>query len=87
MALEFISAVPATVAWDSTGAHLTRIRFADRELRVARLRALRDERAAFPAGTSPRLKLVVEAESGDLVELVFDSSRRRWFVDALEIAA
>ena len=87
MALQPISPVPASVAWDVRRTRPTRIRFADRDLRVAHLRAIRDERAAYPSGSIPRLMLVVEAEGGDLVEVVFDARRRRWFVDAVDRAA
>jgi hypothetical protein len=87
MALVSITPQPASVAWDARGAWPTRIRFGDRQVRVRRLTAVRDERAAYPAGAAPRLTLVVETEGGDAVELVFDARRRRWFVDALDVAA
>jgi hypothetical protein len=87
MALISITPVAASVAWDARHVLPTRIRFGDRELRVARLATVRDERAAYPAGSSPRLMLVVEVESGESLELVFDARRRRWFVDALDPAA
>ena len=87
MALISISPVAASVAWDSRGALPIRIRFGDRNLRVARLSAIRDERAAYPAGSGPRLTLVVESDAGEPLELVFDARRRRWFVDALDFAA
>jgi hypothetical protein len=87
MALVSISPVAATVAWDSRRSLPKRIQFADRDLRVVRVGAVRDERAAYPAGSSPRLTVVVEVESGESLELVFDARRRRWFVDALDVAA
>ena len=87
MALVSITPIAATVAWDARQLRPTRVRFGDRELKVSRLATIRDERAAYPAGSSPRLMLVVEVESGESLELVFDARRRRWFVDALDPAA
>lgn len=87
MALVSITPVAASVAWDAQQLLPTLVRFGDRELRVSRLATVRDERAAYPAGCSPRLMLVVEVESGESVELVFDARRRRWFVDAVDPAA
>ena len=87
MAMISIAPVAASVAWDAARARPTRVRFSDRELRVTRLAAVRDERAAFPAGTGPRLRLVVETDAGEALELIFDARRRRWFVDALDEAA
>jgi hypothetical protein len=87
MALVSITPVAASVAWDAHQTRPTRVRFGDRDLRLSRLTAVRDERSAYPVGSSPRLTLVVEAESGESLELVFDARRRRWFVDALDAAA
>ena len=87
MALVSITPVAASVAWDAHKTRPTRVRFGDRELRVSRLTAVRDLRAAYPIGSSPRLMLVVEVESGESLELVFDARQRRWFVDALDAAA
>lgn len=87
MALVSITPVAASVAWDARRAVPARVRFADRDLQVTRVGAVRDERAAYPAGSSPRLTVVVEVDSGEALELVFDARRRRWFVDALDAAA
>jgi hypothetical protein len=87
MALVSITPVAASVAWDAQHLRPTHVRFGDRQLRVSRLATVRDERAAYPAGSSPRLMLVVEIESGESLELVFDARSRRWFVDALDPAA
>ena len=61
MALVSITPVAASVAWDARHALPARVRFADRDLRVTRVGAIRDERAAYPAGSSPRLTVVVES--------------------------
>ncbi|HEY7738813.1 MAG TPA: hypothetical protein VIC63_07305 [Candidatus Limnocylindria bacterium] len=84
MALTSITPVAASVAFDSRQALPARIRFADRDVRVVRVGAVRDERAAYPAGSTPRLTVVVEVDSGESLELVYDTRARRWFVDALE---
>lgn len=84
MALVSISPVAASVGFDPGGRRPERIRFADRDLRVVRVGAVRDERAAYPVGSSPRLTLLVEVETGEALELVFDARQRRWFVDALD---
>ncbi|RPH35336.1 MAG: hypothetical protein EHM90_04450 [Chloroflexi bacterium] len=87
MALVSITPVAASVAWDARQALPARIRFADRDVQVTKVSGIRDERAAYPAGSSPRLTVVVEIDSGEALELVFDARRRRWFVDALDAAA
>jgi hypothetical protein len=87
MALVSIAPIEAHVAWDHHRGAPRRVRFGDREVRVSRLTSVRDERAAYPAGTAPRLTLVVETEDGEAMELVFDARHRRWFVDALDTAA
>jgi len=87
MALISITPVAASVAWDAQRTRPTRVRYGDREVVVQRVATVRDERAAFPAGSAPRLRVVVEADSGDALELIFDVRRRRWYVDALDIAA
>ncbi len=87
MALVSITPVAASVGWDARHALPARVRFADRDLRIVRVGAVRDERAAYPAGSSPRLTVVVDVDSGESLELVFDARRRRWYVDALDAAA
>jgi hypothetical protein len=86
MALTSISPVAATVGFDADQGLPARVRFADRDLRVVRVGAVRDERAAYPAGGSPRLTVVVEVDSGESLELLYDARARRWFVDALDPA-
>jgi hypothetical protein len=87
MALVAITPVAASVDWDAQGTRPTRIRFGDREVVINRVATVRDERAAFPAASGPNLRVVVEADSGDTLELIFDVRRKRWFVDALDAAA
>lgn len=84
MALTSITPVVASVGFDSHQALPARVRFADRDVRVVRVGAMRDERAAYPAGSAPRLTVIVEVDSGESLELVYDTRSRRWFVDALE---
>jgi hypothetical protein len=84
MALVSITPVSASVGFDSRRDLPQRVRFADRDLRIRRVSAVRDERAAYPAGSSPRLMVVVEAETGESLELVFDARSRRWYIDALD---
>jgi hypothetical protein len=87
VALISITPVTASVGFDSRRDLPQRVRFADRDLRILRVSAVRDERAAYPAGSSPRLMVVVEVETGESLELVFDARSRRWYVDALDVAA
>jgi hypothetical protein len=84
VALTSITPVAASVRFDSTQSLPRWVRYADRDLRVVRVDAVRDERAAYPAGRSPRLTVVVEVDTGESLELVFDARSRRWFVDALD---
>jgi hypothetical protein len=84
VALISIKPVAASVGFDSRRDLPQRVRFADRDLRIVRVSAVRDERAAYPANTSPRLMVVVEVDTGESLELVFDARSRRWFIDALD---
>jgi hypothetical protein len=84
VALTSITPVAASVRFDSARALPQRVRFGDRDLRVVRVSGVRDERAAYPAGSAPRLTVVVEVHTGESLELVFDARSRRWFIDALD---
>jgi hypothetical protein len=84
VALVSITPIAVSVGFDPGGRRPERIRFADRDLRIVRVGAVRDERAAYPAGRAPRMTVVVEVDSGEELELVFDARSRRWFVDARE---
>ena len=87
MALVRISPVAATVRWDRQANRPSEIRWADRHVRVVRLDAVRDERAAYPAGQGPQLHLTLRTADGGRAAVVFDGTRRRWFLEALEAAA
>lgn len=86
MALVQIKPVRTRIRWDRRAAQPTHIRLGDRELAVTRLRAVRDELAAYPAERGPRVTYLVDTERGE-ASLVFDARRRAWFVEAIDVAA
>lgn len=86
MALTTIAPVPVEVRWDRAADRPSRVRWAERQLTVRSLAAVRDERHAYRSDRGPRLTLVVEADRGQAV-LVFDTVRRRWTMEAIDPAA
>ena len=86
MALTKITPTEARVHWDRRQARPSTVRVAGRQLTVTALDAIRDETAAYPADRGPRITYLVQTDGGD-ASLVFDGRRRRWFVDALDVAA
>ncbi len=87
MALVQISPVEAQVRWDRTADRPREIRWAGHQHRVTDLDAVRDERAAYPAGRGPRVTFVLRTDDGGRASVVFDGARRRWYLEALEAAA
>lgn len=86
MALTRIPPTPAAVRWDRQADRPREVQWADHRLTVRSLRSIRDERHAYRAERGPRLTMVVEADRGEAV-LVFDARSRRWYVEALDLAA
>lgn len=86
MALTTITPVPVEVRWDHTADRPSQVRWAERQLTVRSLAAVRDERHAYRPDRGPRITLVVEGEHGQAV-LVFDAVRRRWTMEAIDPAA
>ena len=86
MALTKITPTQARVRWDRRQARPSIVRVAGRQLTVKGLDSVRDETAAYPADCGPRVTYLVETDGGP-ASLVYDERRRRWFVDALELAA
>lgn len=86
MALTPITPTEAQVRWDRRLARPAAVRVAGRELTVTSVDAVRDETAAYPAERGPRITFLVES-SGGQATLVFDARRRRWYVEALDLAA
>lgn len=87
MALIKISPIEAHVRWDRRADRPAEVRWSGGNLRVADLDAVRDERSAYPADRGPRVTFVLRAQDGGRASVSFDGRRRRWFVDALEVAA
>jgi hypothetical protein len=86
MALVQVSPVEAQIRWDRSADRPAEIRWPGHQLRVTELDAVRDERAAYPAGRGPRVTLVLRTDGGGRAAVVFDGRRRRWFVEAVEAA-
>jgi hypothetical protein len=86
-ALVQIAPVEARVRWDRESHRPTDISWAGRHVRVTELDAVRDERAAYPADRGPRVTFVLRTSDGGRASLAFDGRRRRWYVEAVEIAA
>lgn len=85
MALVQIPAVEAHVRWDRAAHRPSEVRWGGHHLRIVELDAVRDERAAYPAGRGPRLTFVLRTEDGGRACIAFDG--RRWFLEAVEQAA
>ena len=85
MTLVSIVPIPARVRWDRESTQPTRIEWADSGAGVLALRAVRDERHAYPSGRGPRLTLDVETQRGRIV-VSWRPQQRRWFLEALEEA-
>jgi hypothetical protein len=62
------------------------VRWADHQLTVTSLSAVRDERHAHRRDLGPRLTMVVDSDHGQAM-LVFDAKARRWFVEGIDTAA
>ena len=87
MALVHIPPVETHVRWNRRTNRPAELRGEGHRLRIVGLDGLRDERAAYPVGTGPRLTLVLRTGDGGRAAIVFDGRRRRWFLEALEPAA
>ena len=87
MALTRITPIEAHVRWDRRDGRPARISWAGRDVQVAALDKVRDERAAYPADRGPRITYLLRTDDGGAASLVFDGRRRRWFVEALDPAA
>jgi hypothetical protein len=87
MALVRIPPAAANVRWDRRARRPSVVRWNGQELRITDLDAVRDERSAYPATRGPRVTYLVRTTQGGQASLVFDSRRRRWFIDAVEQAA
>jgi len=85
MALVQIPPVEAHVRWDRSAHRPSEVRWGGHHLRVVELDAVRDERAAYPAGRGPRLTFVLRTDDGGRASIAFDG--RRWFLEAVERAA
>lgn len=85
MALVQIAPMEARVRWDRAANRPSEVSAGGRHLQVVHLDAVRDERAAFPAGRGPRLTLVLRTRDGGRASIAFDG--RRWMLEAVEPAA
>lgn len=87
MALVQIPPVPARVRWDRSADRPAEVRWAGHHVRVIALDAVRDERAAYPAGRGPRVTFLLKTDDGGRASVVFDGGQGRWFLEAVERAA
>lgn len=87
MALVQIPPVEAQIRWDRGADRPSEIRWAGHHHRVVDLDAIRDERAAYPAGRGPRVTFVLRTDDGGRASVVFDGRQGRWYLEALEAAA
>jgi hypothetical protein len=87
MALVQIPPIEARVRWDRQADRPAEVHWNGHHLRVTELDAVRDERAAYPAGRGPRVTFVLRTDDGGRASIVFDGNRRRWFLEAVERAA
>ncbi len=87
MALTSINPIEAHVSWDRRHHRPARLRWAGHQLGVVALEGVRDERSAYPAERGPRVTYLLRTDDGGQASLVFDGRRRRWFVEAIDLAA
>ena len=87
MALVQIPPVEAHVRWDRNADRPTDIRWDGQHRRVVELDAVRDERSAYPADRGPRVTFLLRTDDGGRASVVFDGTRRRWYLEAVEPAA
>ena len=87
MALVRVPPVQTHVTWDRRARRPAQLRGAGHRLDIVDVDRLRDERAAYPAESGPRLSLVLRTSDGGRAAIVFDGRRRRWFLEAVEAAA
>jgi hypothetical protein len=87
VALVHIPPVETHVRWSRRAHRPTELRGDGHRLRIVGVDGLRDERAAYPAATGPRLTLVLRTGAGGRAAIVFDARRQRWYLEALEPAA
>lgn len=85
MALVQIPPTEARVRWDRAANRPTEISWAGHHQLVTDLDAVRDERAAYPAGRGPRVTFLVRTADGGRAAVAYDG--RRWVLEALEPAA
>lgn len=85
MALVQISPIEARVRWDRSADRPGEVAWAGHHLRVVRLDAVRDERAAYPAERGPRITYLLRTADGGRASVAFDG--HRWFLEAVEQAA
>jgi len=86
MALVQIPPVAARVRWDRSTDRPIEVRWGrHNQFRVTRLDAVRDERAAYPAGRGPRVTYVLRTQDGGRAAVAFDG--HRWTLEAVERAA
>ncbi len=87
MALVKITPVEARVQWDRRADRPARVEWAGRALGVVGLARVRDELSAYPAAQGPRVTFLLETKDGGHASLIFDGRRRRWYVEAVDLAA
>ena len=85
MALVQIPPTEARVRWDRAANRPTEISWEGYHQLVTDLDAVRDERAAYPAGRGPRVTFLVRTADGGRAAVAYDG--RRWLLEALEPAA
>lgn len=84
MALVHIPPVETHVRWDRRAHRPRELRGRGHRVRVAAVDGVRDELAAHPADTGPRLTVVLRTMEGGRVAIVFNAKRGRWYLEALE---
>ncbi len=86
MALVHVTPGAVHVRWDRRSNRPAALRVGGRRLTVTGLAGRRDELAAYRPEVGPRVTYLLDTDVGRAT-LVFDGSRRRWFVESLDEAA
>jgi hypothetical protein len=86
MAMQQIPPVEAHIRWDRRRSRPATVRWGQNRVSVIEVASHREELAAYPAARGPRVTYLLETDRGR-ASLVFDGRRRRWYVEAVDLAA
>jgi hypothetical protein len=84
MAMMRITPMPVRVSCDWFSGRPRAVRLGEETMPVTTVASVREESAAYPAGTGPRTRFEVLTPSARL-GLTYEHRRRRWVVDGVDM--